>query len=350
MKIYMHLPDQEGQGYHRAYLPAIHAKQAGIDIEIGQHLPHLFYDAFIFHRLLTPYRSLLERIKSEGKKFIWSLDDNLWRIPRWNQASEYYDEAALDMLDWTRDQADHIIVSTARLAQVVNRPDKTTVLPNLIDLSQWQPCGHNSGDQRYDQKNKIHVVWAGSVHHVKDIERVAPAIERLAQEYHDKVFFLFFGDLPESMAETVRVKHSHLLLNVPAERFKGSVGLVRPVPTPEFPTTLRILQPDIALAPLCNHKFNYSKSNLKWLEYSMCGAATIASNVPPYQGIEYGVDGLLVEDDEWYGAIKYLIDNETVRKEMGTRAKNKVKQDWSWQGPQAQQWVDLMQRLANSHV
>jgi len=63
--------------------------------------------------------------------------------------------------------------------------------------------------------------------------------------------------------------------------------------------------------PLVDHPFNtQGKSDLKFLDYSMMGIATIASDRHPYNlTIKHGKNGLLVGDDpqEWLDAIYLLI-------------------------------------------
>ena len=65
----------------------------------------------------------------------------------------------------------------------------------------------------------------------------------------------------------------------------------------------------IGLAPLCANIFNRSKSNLKFLEYTVYGAVTVASAVGPYKDtIEDGVTGILVHDNrDWYDKVKMLL-------------------------------------------
>jgi glycosyltransferase involved in cell wall biosynthesis len=82
----------------------------------------------------------------------------------------------------------------------------------------------------------------------------------------------------------------------------------------------------------------------------MAGAATIATNMPPYQCIEDGIDGLLVEpqDEEgWYKAIKKLIDDENLRMVLAANARQKVYERHSWQSQSRKQtWLDAFKRLA----
>jgi hypothetical protein len=50
---------------------------------------------------------------------------------------------------------------------------------------------------------------------------------------------------------------------------------------------------DIGLAPLHASRMNDGKSDLKWLDYTMAGALTIASKQPAFATVQHGLTGLL---------------------------------------------------------
>jgi glycosyltransferase involved in cell wall biosynthesis len=83
---------------------------------------------------------------------------------------------------------------------------------------------------------------------------------------------------------------------------------------------------EIGIAPLVDNRFNQSKSNLKFVEYSVIGMPTVASRVAPYENaIEDGKNGFLVSSpEEWYLALKGLLGNETNRKSILTEARKYV--------------------------
>jgi len=98
------------------------------------------------------------------------------------------------------------------------------------------------------------------------------------------------------------------------------------VPFDSFYVVLSQLDAYIGLAPLTTLPFNKSKSNLKFLEYSYQGIATVASDFGPYAGtIEDGETGLLVRDNrDWYNAIRNLIDDEAEHDRLVKNAKKFV--------------------------
>jgi len=338
MRVFLHIDGTEGQSLYRAILPAKHLTEPlaeeGIELHAASKLTSSDYDVFIFHRLLSPlYMDHVLRLKRAGKTIIWELDDDVFHLPDWNPARRFYEQQD-SSLYIMRDMADHIIVSTEPLAKLLG--PKATVLPNLIDLELWPSPPH-----RHD--GPVRVVWAGSIHHQKDLDLLVEPINDLLDEFGEQVYFLFFGDLPDAFSEALHVKYTHLVLTVPADRVRGKVGLVQLVPTSQYPKTLTAIQPDIGLAPLCDHPFNDSKSNIKWLEYSLAGAATVASPAPPYACIEYGIDGLLA--DNWLDEVAVLIEEPELRGLIAANARLRVEQEFSWQGKGKQVWLDFFRSL-----
>jgi glycosyltransferase involved in cell wall biosynthesis len=358
-KIFYHESDKEGQGHWRCRLPVKHLNQAylagefnGVDLHMSDTLvdPDQ-YDAFVFHRALKPsFIPVLEDLKAKGKKIIWETDDDLFSIPEWNPASKIYNtdevqRAVKRMIEI----ADHVIVSTEALKKTIQHPD-VTVLPNLIDLDEWPEANRHPVDvagslNRRDPNRKIRIVWAGSTHHALDHDLIVEPLERIISEYQDKVQVIFFGDLPDRMAELVQVPFSHLDFAVPHSRYKGNVGLVKLVPIDQFAQTLATLEPDIGLAPLTDVPFNESKSNIKWLEYTMCRAVTIATDCGPYRDIT----GLTVphgDKEGWYNALKHVLDDPKERDEIAEWSREDVVKKWSWQhSPRKKDWIEFFERV-----
>ena len=70
---------------------------------------------------------------------------------------------------------------------------------------------------------------------------------------------------------------------------------------------------DIGICPLNQEiEFNKGKSNNKFVEYSMLGIPTVATNIEPYSCIKNGETGILVDHnttEEWVNALSELIEN-----------------------------------------
>ena len=120
-----------------------------------------------------------------------------------------------------------------------------------------------------------------------------------------------------------------------------------PVVFQHYPDTLRAARFDIGLSPLADDAFNAAKSNVKWLEYSACAVATVASPVHPYRAsIVHGETGLLASTpDEWYDALALLVHDAARRRRLAAAAEEAAWQQWSAE-TQSPAWLDLFDRIA----
>ena len=321
-KIFAHIPDLGGQGYHRAIWPTQFC-----NVTASQALPEDWqdYDVFILQRLIPPsWVDMIEWIKSKNKKFCWSVDDDLKNIPKWNPAfNTYNDPLNQEIIDLTIEVADEIIVSTDELKKMMPDDKPVHVLPNCIDHDLWPTF-------EKPVHNKVVICWQGSIHHQEDLTFIVPALNKIVNDYGDKIFLLFFGDMPDSMVDFVRIQHSHLGYMVPHRRYKQNVGLKMGCDFTLFPGEFAALCPDICLGPLQDCKFNFSKSNLKWMDSTMAGAAFIATDMPPY----HDTPSLLVDDkgkwESWYESIAQLIENKKQREQLVNFSRALIKDKFSW--------------------
>jgi glycosyltransferase involved in cell wall biosynthesis len=82
---------------------------------------------------------------------------------------------------------------------------------------------------------------------------------------------------------------------------------------------------DIGLIPLKDTEFNRAKSNLKMLEMGAFGLGVIVSDVEPYQDFsKHGKNCLVVGKREWYKAMRRLIENPELRKDLGSELRLNV--------------------------
>jgi glycosyltransferase involved in cell wall biosynthesis len=336
VKIFLHIPDDHACTVYRAAMPMMHLysdlSNHGIHITgSDKTLPKEMFDIYIFNRLIRPefYLNVVDPLLKMGKKLVWQADDDLWNIPKWNPASKLLNMDDLNATELYLNICKSLWVSTNELANTVKRPEKTKVLPNLIDINQFDDVVHDDGP--------IKIVWCGSSSHDKDFDVVVEPIIKIAEKYKDKIAVIFWGYLPTALANFERQPGFPYANLVPKydNLFFGEWFSNR-----EYFHKLRPLKPDIALMPLDNCEFNYSKSNLKYLEMSMAGAACIATYLPPYESIKDKETGLKVRNSqEWYDALDELIQNKTYRNKLNANACEQVRQQYCWQCPARQLWL-----------
>lgn len=213
-----------------------------------------------------------------------------------------------DMFRLNFKKADLVTCTTDILKETLSTINpNTVVLPNLIDLNLYPKCEF--------VKKEIRIGWQGGVSHYEDLWLVHKAVERICKKY-DNVKFVFFGDY----------RFYGLFKNIPDSKIEW-VSWVR---KNAYPYRLATLNLDIGLCPIVDNVFNRNKSAIKFFEYSAVGAATIASNLPPYNVVmNHGVDSLLVEESEdaWFDAIDNLIQNKELREKLSKNAYENIEQN-----------------------
>jgi glycosyltransferase involved in cell wall biosynthesis len=345
-KIAMAVPDEFGCGHYRAKFPVQHCfgdlfNQGCLLEAVGDlRVDETSYDSFVFHRCPTDtlvYHADLMRKK--GKKIAWQIDDDLWDIPSWMPSEEV---GNLWGLNKAVGLADEIWVSTDTLAQKINKPN-VRVLPNLIDINAFPVPGAPKPDV-------IRILWCGGRSHQRDLELLVAPLEQLVMEMGCQIQVVFWGYIPTSMLEFSRIEGTMNAMVRPKAEYGESVCYLEGLPFRSFYDRLARMRPYLALLPLVECAFNDSKTNLKFLEMTMAGAACIASDMTPYRCIENGVDGMLVKNtpNDWYEAIKKLIDEPDLRDLMAKNAYKKVCEEYSWHSEKKNLWVDAFKSLIPS--
>jgi glycosyltransferase involved in cell wall biosynthesis len=105
---------------------------------------------------------------------------------------------------------------------------------------------------------------------------------------------------------------------------------------------------DVGIAPLVDHNFNRSKSNLRWLEYSALGIPSVCTNISHFkETIKDGQDGMLADGlEQWEHALNSLISFKNMRGNMGRMANKRVKEDFNVKR-NAPEYVRLLKKISN---
>ena len=95
----------------------------------------------------------------------------------------------------------------------------------------------------------------------------------------------------------------------------------------------RIIGMDIGVMPLPDTPWMRGKCGYKLIQYMACGLPVVASPVGVNAEIvEHGVNGFLAENpDDWSRALKALIGNPELRRQMGAAGRKRVEERYSLQ-------------------
>lgn len=275
--------------YHVTVSGKLDTRQIGnFDLAIMQRQ----YKAEVFQPMLA--------MQKAGTKVVYEIDDDLFHIPKWNPAHKLLGRRAVqENMKHFLGEVDATFVTNDYLKEVYGKYcEKVYVLPNSIDYDIMYPSPGNS--------YKDVVCWQGSQTHDRDISLMTKALQQLAQ---DEDVFLKLWRIEAG------IKGAYLVPFVPFEAFYAMFSQ---------------LDAKVGVAPITAIPFNRGKSNLKFLEYSAQGIATVASDFGPYQEtIEHDKTGLLISDNrDWYDGVRYLLENEDERLEMVATAQKFVKENY----------------------
>jgi glycosyltransferase involved in cell wall biosynthesis len=292
----------EGGGYYRIQLPldelAKHGHETslerartdadvlGTDIIVGQLIgghenPELIHNWW--------------RSQVRHARLVYELDDNPFEIEAHNPAiAAYGHPAAQDSIAHCIEVASLVTASTEPLAEEMRKFNpNVVVLKNRIDehmLSIERP-----------RRDKLVIGWAGGGSHIEDMKICARGLRKTLERHPDVEAHFIGAPLGPLVKHPVRFT-----------RWAAK--------TTDY---YKLIDFDIGLAPLLPSVFTRSKSYIKALEYAALGIPVIASDVEPYRDfVVDGVTGWLVRrDHEWATRMRDLINDESMRAEMGAKAK-----------------------------
>lgn len=327
--------DQMGCGTYRAYVPALSLEAAGHTNHFLQHEKARISNptrelegmhTVVFQRAVdNTFLDWLKTARRLGVRTVFEMDDDLFHVPRHNPASWLWNAKLTQrLLREMLDAVDGVVVSTKplreSLAHELGWPiSRITVCPNHVHAAVWGE--EVIGSTEPFSSTSVVVGWQGSATHDVDFKTALPALQQLVRDTN--VMVRFFGCVPLSVKGALEGEHFQWAKGVPFEK---------------YPTMLKYMGFDIGIAPLTDSKFNRAKSNLKWLEYSVLGVPCVASRVYPYErSISHGETGFLAATpEEWYQALRRLVDDVAWRQRMGQTARAHV---WATHGPaQARSW------------
>ena len=250
-------------------------------------------------------RAVIAAREHFGKPVLMEADDYLFGVQSDQPAyADWYPGSDYEALAMAQLQAsDGVIVSTDFLAKAYGAVNpKLSVVPNGVDPDLWP----NPDAARVN--GMVRIGWQGGASHTRDLETIKDAVLSLADEFKGRVEWLFIGGVPDFLKHHPAIKYD-----------------INFVPVLEYPARMRALGLDIGLAPLCDSAFARSKSDLRYLEYSALGVPTVATKGPAYSTIQDSVTGCLATNPaEWASALRFLIQNEAKRREMGAAARHWV--------------------------
>lgn len=345
MKVLYVLADQGACAFVRAALPASYLKRANLaevrtvgvtKATVKDGKDNLDWaDVIVYCRQIIPtVFEGLEYAKGKGKVTVFDLDDNLSRL-HWS--SPFYKiwrtPQVKESLGKFLRAVDCITVSTENLREFYSQFNRCTMLPNCVDPEAFAMFNHIP-----PQNGELRIGWMGSSTHLFDVKEMMAAVVDFIVKHPEATFVTYGWDgrFQHGMKKEIK----NCFEDIPM----GRIEICDPSPFTKFYQELGKLKMHIGLAPLASQRFNEAKSALKWFDYSMAGAATIASDFGPFKAIEHKVSGLLAHNYKtWTECLEKLADTE-YRENMIKRARYTILSQFSM-NKRVHEWSELYESL-----
>ncbi len=313
--------------YYRTHNPAEELRLQGfktaITIADNPNLSKMAtkFKIFIFHRTNDNQfiQRLVKKIKEEKKEIIFDTDDLVYD-PQFLKQMDYFQKMSLEEQKLYQkgigatilnDPYVHVATTTVSfLAEKLRQKGKQVfIVPNKLSNQEVTLAEQL---RKKEKKNDGYIrlgYFSGTLSHNRDFATITPALIEIMKRY-PKVKLYLAGPLD---------------IDNQLEKYQNRIEVKPFVTRSKYYANIREI--DINLIPLeMDNPFCESKSPLKFIETGILEIPSVATKNQTFsEVIKDGVNGFLAGDEkEWVTKISQLIENKSLRKDMGKRAKEKV--------------------------
>jgi hypothetical protein len=291
-----------GCGEIRLVRPLFHpslAKRIKVTVARNMGLPPGRVDAIVTQRggtveaTLGCTLQLLREVRRRRVPFIYDIDDDL--LSRHPVPSIDADLAVRrPQIRLMLREADAVVASTPALAERLGHINpRISVWPNALDealILRGQPCR--------EVLRERDLLYMGTTTHLPDLMSVFSSIQEQLWRMGGQPAFDIVG-----VSDDPRIG---LLLN----RVCRTRALSAVADYPEFLVTMqRRAAWKVGIAPLAPHLFNRCKSDIKFLDYAVIGAAGVYSDSPVYSAVRSNDTGIIAPAAGFGSAVRDLLES-----------------------------------------
>ncbi len=257
------------------------------------------FDVVFIQRPTFPQTAVAEELVNWlNPRTIFDFDDSLWMGPDGRESA-----ARRRGFNKTVEMCAHLIAGNDFLAAQAGHPQKTTVIPTVIDAERYVP-------QPKRQEGLI-IGWMGTSGNFPFLEEVVPALKTVLRKY------------PRARLRLVSsAEFEPLLGHTQVEQIRWQAD-----------TEIELLHSfDIGLMPLVDSELTLGKCAFKMIQYMAVGRPVVVSAVGA--NIEVFGDGTkppgkILSTFDWEDALSELIEDADLRKMMGDHGRERVEDAYS---------------------
>jgi len=256
-------------------------------------------DVLFLQRTAFPHSALIEAIGSTLEMpTVFDFDDSLFVDGKGEESTARrgaFEKAVL--------LADHLIPGNSFLSQAANQPEKSTIIPTVIDTDRYVPRTAPRKD------TKIVLGWMGTAGNFPFLESVVPAIKRILKRYPNALMRIV------SNSEFVPL---------------SGVERVQQIPW-SAETELDWLQSfDVGLMPLIDSPLTRGKCAFKMIQYMAVGIPVVVSPVGANGEVFESPEPIgFMPDGDWEEDLVALIEDQELRSFMGERGRVRAREEYS---------------------
>jgi glycosyltransferase involved in cell wall biosynthesis len=236
-----------------------------------------------------------------SRKMIYDIDDLVYKAetsPN-NKFIKYLKSDA--KVNFLMKHSDHLFVSTNTLSLYAKQFNQSiTLIPATVDITKYEI-------QKVRATNIVTIGWSGSHTTSKYLHLLDDVLKKVSQR--QQIEIIVMGDKSFNI-DNLEIR----MLEWSAEKEAEN-----------------LMKFDIGLHPLPDEEWVYGKSGGKLVQYMAAGIPIVASAIGAnFQAIKEGYNGFLVNtDEEWITKLELLINDASLRKQMGLNSKQMAKDIYS---------------------
>jgi glycosyltransferase involved in cell wall biosynthesis len=279
------------------------------------------YDVIFIQReaFMTSSVYFEKKLKKSGKKIVYDFDDAVW-LPNVSEGNKKYEWLKNpDKTSQLISLSDLVFAGNAFLAEYAKKFNaRVEVVPTTINTDYHI----RKAPERQDER--ICIGWTGSHTTIQHFEHAVPLLKRLKEKFGDKIYFKVIGDSAYENEE----------LGIKGYPWKLKTEIAD------------LSEIDIGIMPLSDDDWARGKCGLKGLQYMSLEIPCVMSAVGVNSEIVAdGVNGFLAKtEDEWFGKISTLIENDELRKQIGREARKTVIEKYSVNS-QKERYLEFLKKL-----